>query len=352
MMYSVTDCKLVPRAQGYTLEIGCIWPQSGVLWKWSQVLSPSQYLAFAEHMLKAEDFEWQAGYFIKFDHAEAACTLHAPQCEPFVMPMGYLYACLGLFLRSAIECSIDFYADQPDATRSDIASQFLRQCETNTSAYYMHGLPKIDEQPIVQNGSYLRLFRLTFRHEEPFYPSMDTSRLFEILWVKCAEEFGDSQFYPGSNPHLSPGSEIVELLKIGRMWGERIPVTFYDPRENPTSVISAFVKSYHSLLNYAQATLNGLGMVQRLDQVAIGIGWFHRIRAKLPEGWDPIEFTESCELVLSESSPTSPMSIEADVMGWKVQLNVFWIALDRLGLIDVTMLDDLAEDDEEGREDN
>lgn len=345
MMYSVTDCKLVRRAHHHALEIGSTWPQSGVLWKWSQVLGPSQYLAFTEYVLKAEDFELQEGFFLTFDHEGAACLLHAPNCEPFFMPMGYLYACLGLLLRSTIECSGDLFADQPEASRSDMVDKFLRECEANSSAYGVHGLPKIDEQPLVPEANYLRHWRLTFLHREPFYPSMDTGRLFEILWVKCAEEFGSSRYYPGSSRHLSPGSEIVELLKIGRMWGETIPITFYDPRENPASVISTFVESYHDLLSYAQVTLNKLGLVQRLNQIPLGIGWFFRIQPKLPDGWNPVEFTEFCELVFTRSSPTSPMSIETDVMGWKVRLNVFWIALDRLGLVDVTMVYDLAEDD-------
>ncbi len=333
---------------GYHVFLHDGWPMSTVWFVWTYPMRTSNYEDWILKALKGEDFtfgdggrcqfhgDWQG----KVSLAEGFCIGHAPQAAPFLMPLSYFFAGLEvfwtavmaledmapeLFLKPLLRRQIQ---SQITARRSQYAHQEL----TPTSAHELpHGL-----------GKYLRRWEQPCHLSWPYYPSMEPTHLFEWMWIWSVCLVKGRYFHP-SYGHTHPRSAIFECMRLGRFLWEPVPLDFFDPEMNSGSPMVQMVDGYTQLCAYTANPVRK-EFPEAVHQVPpFGIDWFYSLAAHLPDLDDMVEFSVHCERRWWASPPSVPGRLEIGILGFVVRLEADWVDRERLGWVDLVMVEDVDE---------
>ncbi|MEY3444728.1 MAG: hypothetical protein RLZZ519_3009 [Bacteroidota bacterium] len=166
------------------------------------------------------------------------------------------------------------------------------------------------------------------------------------MWVSIANVTRVGQYIVRVNePPLMEETDrtmICDFLKIKGIWGNPIPATFYEIEQGSSNALDIYFEHYHQLLDFAKEfAADQEHFAQILERVAVD--WFMNAERKAPQDVDINTLTFACLEWLRSHPAPAVAKLDVNLEGWQIRLDLDWVALGQIGLVNLEFVERLSE---------
>ena len=302
---------------------------------------------FVENLVSLKSFAIDGGGNIDIhwggenDYWNGFAKYSFPRFEPSFRPLGEIFQILKLVLETVL--SVDDKGNAKSEAEPfnlmDELRRILSEVQARVRLFQDHVSVERIEKEIweLRIPNALKFAGIKYQFADSWLPTVDP-QLFDLeLSSFCIELLKAGYIIACNNPRI----KIIEYLKMGRIWGAKLPEAETSILNSNFSSLQKVAKSYNFLVSLAESRGS---LPQALNKLPFGIDWSLKMQPSLPGGLDLWALSQKCyEIWIAMPSADPGKRLEV-IDNWEFEFYVDYIDDRRLGYVGIAFWEELSID--------